>query len=221
MSQIPLTPKPVTIWIVEDNLDYGEQLAEELNQDDSIECTHHFGSYEEALVLLDSGEMPGIVMIDLNLPGKQGIEAIKEIKLKFPAILCLVLTVSGQRRNVFDALRAGAAGYLLKSEPLENIVTHIHEVVDGGAPLSSTVTPFVLDTLRIRQPAETEGLSLSERESEILGSLADGCSRTEIGVKLCIATVTVDYHLRGLFKKLGTRSMTGTVAKAFRLGLLK
>ena len=221
MTEKPAPQKPIITWIIEDNLDYGEQLAEELNLDESIQCDHHFGSFEEALIPLKSGASPDIIMIDLNLPGKQGIEAIRHIKLKFPAIQCIVLTVSGQRRNVFDALRAGAAGYLMKSEPLESIVTHIHEVVDGGIPLSSTVTPFVLDSLRMRQPAGSEELKLSERESEILGFLADGCSRTEIGVELSIATVTVDYHLRGLFKKLGTHSTTGAVAKAFRLGLLK
>ena len=221
MNDTPAPTEPIITWIVEDNLDYGEQLAEELNLDESIQCDHHFGSFEEVLVILNSGKSPDILMIDLNLPGKQGIEAIREIKLKFPVIQCIVLTVSGQRRNVFDALRAGAAGYLMKSEPLENIVTHIHEVVDGGIPLSSTVTPFVLDSLRMREPSAGQDLTLSERESEILGALADGCSRTEIGVQLSIATVTVDYHLRGLFKKLGTHSTTGAVAKAFRLGLLK
>lgn len=221
MSRTEINSKPVTIWIIEDNLDYGEQLAEELNLDTSIRCNHHFCSFEEAALMLDKGEVPNIVMIDLNLPGKQGIEAIYEIRKRFPAIQCIVLTVSGQRRTVFDALRAGAAGYLLKSESLESIVTHIHEVVGGGVPLSSTVTPFVLDSLRISPPNADDDLALSEREAEILSSLADGCSRTEIGVKLCIATVTVDYHLRGLFTKLGTRSTTGAVAKAFRLGLLK
>ncbi|MGJ8640509.1 MAG: response regulator [Opitutaceae bacterium] len=213
--------KQVDVWIVEDNFDYREQLAEELSLDERIHCSHALGSFEEARELLVSASPPDVALLDLNLPGTHGLDAIAELKQTHPLILTMVLTISGQRKTVFNALRAGASGYLLKSEPPETIIKDICELSEGGAPLSSSLVPYVLDSIKTSPQSPDSSLKLGERELEILKLLADGCSRSEIGVKLSVATVTVDYHLRGLYAKLGVRSTTAAVAKAFRYGVLR
>lgn len=222
MTEHGTSDTQIDLWIVEDNHDYREQLAMALDLDDSIRCVQALGSFDEARDLLRREDAPDILLMDLNLPGTHGMDGISELKASHPLLQTIVLTVSGQRKSVFNALRAGASGYLLKSDPLDSVVTHIHEVVEGGVALSSAVTPFVVDPIKaaLNQPP-ADNLGINEREREILYLLADGKSRTEIGLTLFIATATVDYHLRNLYPKLGVNSTTGAVARAFRAGILK
>jgi DNA-binding NarL/FixJ family response regulator len=210
----------VSLWIIEDNPDYRRELTDLLGLDDSIRCTGSFASYDEIRERLHELELPEIILLDLNLPGTGGLQAISELRKVSPETQVIVITVADHRKTVFDALRAGAAGYLLKSEPFEVIVQHVHEVVSGGIPLSSAVTPFVLDSLKIT-PASVKQGTLSARETVILEMLADGASRGEIASSLFIATTTVDYYLRSIYTKLGVHSTSGAVGKAFRLGFLK
>lgn len=214
-------PTPTfSLWIIEDSPDYRQQLADLLELEETIHCAAIFGSYDEARDQLYYLKAPDVILLDLNLPGTHGLQAISELRSICPIARVVVLTVNGQRKSVFDALRAGAAGYLLKSEPFDGIVQNIRDVVVGGRPLSSAVTPFVLDSLKGAPAAEPER-QLAEREIEILELLAEGASRSEIADKLSIATSTVDYHLRGVYRKFGVYSASGAVGKAFRLGLLK
>ncbi|VGO18583.1 response regulator [Pontiella sulfatireligans] len=210
------------IWIVEDNDDYREQLADLLSLDASIKCPNTFASYEEAREQMESDDtLPDIMLMDLNLPGIHGIEAIREMKQSHPAVQTVVLTVAGNRKTVFEALRAGAAGYLLKSEPFEGILQHIHEVIEGGGiPLSSSVTPYILDVLKMA-PATEKDSDLTDHEIQILEKLANGQSRKEIASEFNVATVTIDYHLRNIYGKLGVHSTSGAVGQAFRKGILK
>lgn len=209
-----------TLWIIEDNDDYREQLADLLELDESIQCPHSFASYEEAREQLLESDPPEVILIDLNLPGTHGIDAIRELKKSHPLLQTIVLTVAGNRKTVFEALRAGASGYLLKSETFEGILQHIHEVIAGGAPLSSSVTPFILDALKTSPSPEKE-TDLSGHEVDILELLAEGLSRKEIAARYSVATVTVDYHLRSIYRKLKVHSTSGAVGKAFREGILK
>ena len=214
-------PTPtISLWIIEDSPDYRQQLADLLELQDTIHCAEIFASYDEARDQLKTLKAPDVILLDLNLPGTHGLQAISELRGTCPTAQVVVITVNGQRKSVFDALRAGAAGYLLKSEPFDGIVQNIHDVVAGGMPLSSAVTPYVLDSLKASPAVESKG-QLGEREIEILELLADGASRGEIGGTLSIATTTVDYHLRSVYQKLGVHSTSGAVGKAFRLGLLK
>lgn len=209
-----------TIWIIEDNHDYREQLADLLGLDNSIECTQTFPSYEETCEFLKFNEPPEVILVDLNLPGTHGIEAIRELKQAYPTLQMIVLTVAGNRKTVFEALRAGASGYLLKSETFEGILQHIHDVVAGGAPLSSAVTPYILDVLKTAPTSATE-TDLTEREIDILERLAEGFGRKEIAAQQSVATVTIDYHLRSIYRKLKVHSTSGAVGQAFRKGILK
>lgn len=213
-------PIAISLWIVEDSPDYRQQLADLLELDESIHCAATFASFDEAREQIGELDAPDVILLDLNLPGTHGLQAITELRRLCPMSQVIVITVTGHRKSVFDALRAGASGYLLKSESFESIVRNIHDVVVGGMPLSSAVTPFVLDSLKIT-PAQEKERQLSGREGEILEMLADGATRGEIASALSIATATVDYHLRSVYSKLGTHSTSGAVGKAFRLGLLK
>lgn len=216
---------PTRLWLIEDNRAYREELVELLKLDDAFRCSGSFGSFDEARESLDHAELPDLILIDLNLPGTKGVEAIAELQRTHPGILSLVLTVAGHRKSLFDALRAGASGYLLKSESLDAIVHHIHETMAGGAPMSSAVTPYFIESLKSGPAVGASGPSPEEsglnlRETEILELLAEGRSRGEIADSLSIATTTVDYHTQNLYRKLGVRSTSGAVGKAFRTGIL-
>ena len=218
------TPNPLsettTVWIIEDSSDYAEHLANLLNLEEGLNCERSFGSYDEARSFLKNSKVPDVILLDLNLPGMHGLEAIVDLKKNYPEILIVVLTIAGKRRSVFDAMRAGAVGYLLKTEPFEVIIKQIHEVIEGGMPLSSAVTPYVVELLKSAPDRECN-VDLTKREVEILNNLANGLQRKEIAGQLSIATVTVDYHLRSIYRKFGVHSTPAAVAKAFREGILK
>ena len=185
-----------------------------------MNCDQSFGSYDEARAFLKTAKVPDVILLDLNLPGMHGLEAIVDLKQHYPEILIVVLTVAGKRRSVFEAMRAGAVGYLLKTEPFEIIIKQIHEVLEGGMSLSSAVTPYVVELLKTSPDRESH-VDLTKREVEILNHLANGLQRKEIANQLSIATVTVDYHLRSIYRKFGVHSTPAAVGKAFREGILK
>lgn len=209
----------IRIWIIEDAKRYREVLAATLNAAPGLRCEEAFGSFEEALPLFESGEFPDVAMIDIQLPGANGIEAIRTLKLMHPGLHTIVLTVSDLKNTVFDAICAGASGYLLKSESPEDIVNGIRTVVKGGSPLSGPIANMVLNTFK-HVPSATKSEELSERELEILRALADGKSMKEIGAQLNITRSTVDYHLRAIYQKLQVHSQAGAVGKALRRGVI-
>lgn len=209
-----------SLWIIEDSDDYREQLSDLLDLDERIDCQHAFASYEEARDHLKTEDAPEVMLVDLNLPGIHGLQAIQDLKKQHPTLLVIVLTVTGNRKSVFEALRSGAVGYLLKNEPFDTIQQNIHEVIEGGAPISSSVTPYILDVLKTPAPDKPTS-DLTEHELKILELLARGLGRKEIAKHFSVATVTVDYHLRSIYRKLGVRSTSGAVGKAFRMGLLE
>ncbi|MDZ8120237.1 response regulator transcription factor [Pontiella agarivorans] len=206
-----------TVWIIEDEAHFRNHLARLINLDDVIECTAKFESYEEALPSIESAAYPDLLLLDLNLPGMHGLEVIRELTEKHPDIHILVLTVDENRKTVFDAICAGAAGYLVKNDPFDDILKGIHQVMEGGAPLSSSIASYVLQYFKPKQPFE----ELNEREVEILEMLANGDTRKEIAAKLHVAPTTVDYHLRSIYVKLQVNSAAGAVAKALRDRLIE
>lgn len=206
-----------TVWIIEDEAHFRNHLARLINLDDVIECTAKFESYEEALPRIESAEYPDLLLLDLNLPGMHGLEVIRELTEMLPDIHILVLTIDENRKTVFDAICAGAAGYLVKNDPFDDILKGIHQVMEGGAPLSSSIASYVLQYFKPKQPFE----KLSEREVEILEMLANGDIRKQIATKLYVAPTTVDYHLRSIYVKLQVNSAAGAVAKALRDRLIE
>lgn len=210
----------ITVWIVEDSIDLRMELARVINLEEDINCPQTFETAEDALIhLRGAEEAPDVMLMDIQLPGMSGIDAIKRISLKRPEILTVVLTISEKRRTVFDAICAGASGYLLKNDSLKHIVDSIRLVQNGGSPLSGPAASMVLKAFKHITPPSNES-ELNEREVQILNGLAEGRVKKEIASDLHIATHTVDYHLRNVYTKLQVNSQAGAVGKALRKGLI-
>jgi DNA-binding NarL/FixJ family response regulator len=154
--------------------------------------------------------------MDINLPNHSGIECTARLKELLPSIQVVMITVYDETDKVFNALRAGASGYILKRASPERILQAIREVHAGGVPMSSEIARKVLGAFREPAAAVTEAQSLSRREQEVLELLAQGCSNKEIGDKLFISTETVAWHLRHIYTKLHVRSRTQAALRFFR-----
>ena len=209
----------INVWIIEDAHEYRRELVEMLDATPGISCDRSFGSVEEAMSCFRAGQFPQVVLVDIQLPGASGIEAIKQLKEMRPGLHSVVLTISENREVVFDAICAGASGYLLKNDPFDDIVRGIRLVVEGGSPLSGPVAAMVLDAFK-HKPVSGGDSDLNERETEILQLLSDGMVKKEVAATLHIAPVTVDYYLRSIYQKLQVNSQAGAVGKAIRKGLI-
>ena len=210
---------PIPVWIIEDNQFLRDTVSEVVDQAEGMECTVKVGSCEEALAELDAGHPPRVVLMDLGLPGMDGVEGIRSIKSRSPYSDVIVLTIHEEDDRVFQALCAGAGGYLLKPASGRRIVRAIRTTVKGGAPMNAFVARKVLDTFnRISVPRNDFGLT--DREREILQLLADDTTQKGMAKALFLSPHTVDTHLRNIYAKLQVHSRTGAVAKAFREGLL-
>ena len=160
------------------------------------------------------GFAPDIVVIELRLPGIDGIECIAKLKRALPAVKVLVFTALADNDRVFRALEAGADGYLLKRDPATDLLTALRELGGGGAPLSAEIARQVVVNFHRKPPApstSTEGLTL--RQAAVLELLAEGCSAKEIGAKLTISPETVNVHLKHIYQKLNVRSRIEAVIR--------
>ena len=210
---------PVDLWIVEDNDHLRQTLVELLAQRPGIRCTLAAPSAEEAIGALERGEVPQVVLMDLGLPGMSGSEAIQRIRAMSPASQIVVLTVQEADDAVFEALCAGACGYLLKPASGERLVEAIQVAVSGGAPMNAFVARKVLERFA-RTARPSSDYHLTGREQELLQLLCQEKTQAEIAETLFLSPHTVDTHLRNIYGKLHVRSRTGAVAKAIREGLI-
>jgi len=206
------------IWIIEDHDRLRATLQEIIGI--SIDCeASSFASCEAAVVELAKGNRPEVIILDLGLPGMSGLEGIKKFKAATPSSEIVVFTVFDDRTNVFQAICAGASGYLLKSEPLERVISAIHEVRQGGAPMTPEIARLVLDRFS-KIPTPTVEVALSERERDVLRLLAEGLTKKELADRLDLSVHTVDNYLRRVYRKLHVNTLGGAVAKALRDGLV-
>jgi DNA-binding NarL/FixJ family response regulator len=213
---------PLTVWLVEDNRAFRETLSRLLSRSPGIECQHAIGNAERALRLVDEESAPDLILLDINLPGLDGIEAVRRFKKIAPKTLVLMLTVFDDNERVFEAICAGANGYLHKTASIDQIVSALREAHAGGAPMSPAIARKVLEMFgRIRgTTAAPEHAPLTTREHEVVRALAEGHSMSEISAQLDISYHTVDSHLRHIYAKLHVRSATAAVARAVREGLV-
>ncbi|MEM8952826.1 MAG: response regulator transcription factor [Verrucomicrobiota bacterium] len=207
------------LLIIEDNSTYRTALRYALESVDEIECLDDCQSYEAAQPALQSKNTPDVILLDLGLPGKSGLEAITEIRTTLPHTHILVLTQFDDKPKVFQAISEGASGYLLKTSPTEDIIKGIREVMNGGAPLNAQIAKMVLTTFNSSPPSQSE-TDLTSRESEVLRLLSDGFIKKEIADHLDISYHTVDMHVRNIYRKLQVHNLSGAVAKALKRGLL-
>jgi DNA-binding NarL/FixJ family response regulator len=208
---------PITVSIVEDNEQLRGTLARMLDRADGFECLGQYPSAEAALAALPA-EKPNVVLMDINLPGINGVECVRKLKEILPEIQIVMLTAYEDTENIFNSLAAGAAGYLLKRSKSAEILEAIRDVQKGGSPMSTHIARKVVQSFQARPSAapteQTE--ELSPREQEVLDLLSQGFMYQEISDKLGISFETVRTYIRRIYEKLHVRSRTEAVAKALR-----
>ena len=210
----------VDIWIVEDAKEFRQNLAKLINLADGLCCTQTFTSFDEMLPHLRMKKFPHLLLVDIQLPGIDGVEIIKKVRALNVATQFMVLTVSDDRHTIFDAICAGANGYLLKNDSFDDILKGIRQVLGGGSPLSASVAAMILDAHK--SPAhERPDSQLSDKEVKILELLAADLTKKEIASEVSVSVDTVSYHLRNIYQKLQVHSQSGAVAEAFRKGLIQ
>jgi DNA-binding NarL/FixJ family response regulator len=187
-------------------------------------CTGCFRSVEQAFAALDADPLPDVILLDVQLPGMDGITALPTFRERAPAARAVILTVFDDADKIFRAVCAGASGYILKSSGIDQIGEAIHQVMEGGAPVTPEVARKVLDAFtRIGLPpadGSAEDYQLTPRERDILRLLADGLTKKEIATTLKISVNTVSTHLQRVYEKLHVGTNTGAVAKALREGII-
>jgi DNA-binding NarL/FixJ family response regulator len=204
--------KIASIAIVEDNEKIRHHLAEQIHLHIDVGDLRVFEDAETALKELTA--MPAeIVLFDIQLPGMNGIECIRRIKLIHPQMQCMVLTVYDNADSIFDALKAGAISYLLKNTPPEKIIEFIGEVYHGGSPISGQIARKVIEAFRFREKTNEYFQDLSKREQDILEQLSRGYSYKEIGEKLFVSIDTVRTHIRHIYEKLQVNSRVEALRK--------
>ena len=179
-----------------------------------------FGSMEEALPNI--GEpLPDVVLVDIGLPGMSGIEGTRRLREQHPNLLVLVLTVYGDDERIFEAICAGACGYLLKKTPPARLLDSLREVVNGGAPMSPEVARRVVQLFRRFRPPDSANCQLTPTEMRLLKLLAEGHHYKTAAAEMNISINTVSYHMRSIYQKLQVHSKSEAVAKALRERLIQ
>jgi DNA-binding NarL/FixJ family response regulator len=208
-----LKEKVITVAIVEDDAGIRQSLEWLLKSSAKFLCVATCRSAEEALRVLPKAA-PEVILMDINLPEMSGIECTSRMKELLPAVQVVMITVYDDADRVFNALRAGASGYILKRAAPEKILQAIREVHTGGVPMSSEIARKVLGAFREPAPAPVAAEdNLSRREQEVLELLSQGCANKEIADKLSISIETVTWHLRHIYTKLHVRSRTQAALK--------
>ncbi len=207
------------IAIVEDQRELREGLRQLIGLTPGLECAGSFGRMETALDQIDPTAVD-LVMTDIGLPKMNGIEGTRQLRRRFPALPILVLTVHDENDKIFQALCAGANGYLLKNTPPEGIVEAVTSVLNGGAPMSPDVARRVVELFRRFAPPELSDTKLTPQEKEILKLLVAGHHYKTAAHELNISIQTVSFHLRNIYSKLHVHSKTEAVVKAIQEGLV-
>ena len=202
----------ITVSIVEDDAPAREILACWIRQAEGFQCVGQHGSVEQALEKLP-GEKPSVVLMDINLPGLSGIEGVRRLKPLLPGTQFMMLTVYEDANHIFDALTAGASGYLLKQTPPGELLASIKDVHGGGSPMTSNIARRVVQAFHREDPAIPESSNLSQREREVLELLARGYIYKEIMDKLSLSRGTINTYIRRIYEKLHVRSRSQAVAK--------
>lgn len=206
----------ITVAIVEDNPGLGAGLRRIVESTPECQCVGVWRSGEEALVKIPAFR-PQVVLMDIHLPGISGIEATAQLKQLMPELLVIMVTVYRDHERIFDALKAGACGYLLKRSTPAEVRQAILDVCEGGAPMSAEIARRVVEAFHQPRKSAAEqpedSVQLSKRETEILELLTQGLANKEIADRLGLSTETVRVHLRRIYEKLHVHSRTEAAMK--------
>jgi DNA-binding NarL/FixJ family response regulator len=206
----------IAVVIIEDQREVREGVAILINGTKGYKCVGQYRSMEEALSNIGRQGRTDAILVDIGLPGMSGIEGIKVLKQRFPEVTLLAFTVYDDDENIFDALCAGASGYLLKNTPPSRLLDGLREVIGGGAPMSPEVARRVIELFREGRPPRRGGEQLTPQETEILKLLVEGHSYKTAAAELGISTNTVSFHLKNIYTKLQVHSKSEAVSKALR-----
>ena len=204
----------ITLTIVEDLDEVRDGLKNFIGLSSDFKVLDTFRSAEEGLSKIPALK-PDIVIMDINLPGMNGIECIRQLKAETPATQFMMFTVYENDEKVFEALKAGASGYLLKNTGLVQLIEALKELHNGGSPMSANIARKLVNLFREQQVRTATADILSPRENEILQLLAKGLLYKEIADKLSIATNTVRQHIHKIYEKLHVQNRTEALNKAF------
>ena len=208
-------PGIIDVVVIEDEREVREGVALLINGNEGYRCVGSYRSMEEALAKLGK-EAPDAILVDIGLPGISGIEGIRILKERFPGITLLAFTVYDDDESIFDALCAGASGYLLKNTAPDRLLESLREVVSGGAPMSPEVARKVIKLFRDVRPPHRAVHRLTPQETEIVKLLVEGHSYKTAAFELGISLNTVSFHLRNVYTKLQVHSKSEAVSKALR-----
>jgi len=210
---------PVRVIVIEDLHEVREGLTMLINGTNGFQCPASYRTMEEALKGI-SGTRPDVILTDIGLPGMDGVEGTRILRERFPDVPILALTVYDDDDNVFNAICAGASGYLLKNTAPARLLESLQEVVDGGAPMSPDVARRVVTLFRQFRPPARASYHLTPQEIELLKLLVEGHHYKTAADVLGISTNTISFHLKNIYEKLQVHSKSEAVAKALRERLI-
>jgi len=214
-ANLEAVARPIKVAIVEDRREIREGLAMLIGGTDGFYCADSYRSAEEALDRIEQNQ-PDVVLMDIGLPGMSGIQALQMLKKRYPKMLLLMLTVYDDDERIFDAMCAGASGYLLKKTPPARLLESLREAVGGGAPMSPEVASRVISLFRDIRPPERASYDLTPHETRLLKLLVEGHNYKTAAAELGVTVHTVSFHLRSIYDKLQVHSKSEAVAKALQ-----
>jgi DNA-binding NarL/FixJ family response regulator len=205
----------IKVAIIEDQRDIRESLSVLVGGTPGYICTGSYRTMEEALDGI-VGQLPDVVLSDIGLPGKSGIEGVRLLKERHPQLLVLMLTVYDDDERIFAAMCAGACGYLLKKTPPARLLESLKEAVQGGAPMSPEVARRVIALFREVRPPDRADYHLTPHETRLLKLFVEGHNYKTAATELAVSVNTVNFHVRSIYEKLQVHSRSEAVAKALR-----
>lgn len=214
------TINPIKTAIIEDQDEIREGLASLIGFTPGFKCTGAYQSMEEAFEKMRR-DVPDVVLSDIGLPGMDGIQGIKILKERYPKMLILMITVYDDDERIFDALCAGANGYLLKRTPPTKLLESLREAMDGGSPMSPEIASKVIRLFREIRPPERADYDLTPHEIRLLKLLCDGHNYNTAAKELKSSINTVKFYIKRIYEKLQVHSKSEAVAKALKERLLE
>jgi len=209
----------IRVAIVEDRRDTREGLALLIDGTEGFHCTGAYRTMETAMPAIER-ESPDVVLTDIGLPGMSGIEGVRILKERHPALQFLMLSVYEDDERIFEAICAGASGYLLKKTPPARLLESLRETVEGGSPMSPEIARRVITLFRKFRPPERAETDLTPHEVRILKLLVDGHHYKSAAAELNVSVNTIATHIKHIYEKLQVHSKSEAVARALRDGLI-
>lgn len=205
----------IKLAIVEDNAALRQSLEQLFNRTSNMKCVASLNNLLNVVSEFQKSQ-PDIVLMDIGLPAINGIEGVRTVKANFENIQVIMFTVFEDDEKIFEAIRSGASGYLLKKTPPEEILEAIKELHDGGAPMSPSIARKVIQAFQLKPSPVLEDHQLTSREKEILYALVDGLSYKKIAEKYFVSIHTVRSHISSIYEKLHVNSKAQAVAKVLQ-----